>query len=412
MRERRVQKLLLSAPAPDELAAQRRAWRIVKAAYEEREPVRWPRRNARPLIALALCFALVAGVLTSPGRAVLDSLRDVVGREKVVGVKRAQPALFRLPTGGRLLVNTRRGPWVVNSDGSKRLLGQYEQASWSPHGWYIVASRRLELLAIKPGGTVRWSLPRRGTITAVRWAPGDGYRVAYLSDENVRVVGGNGSGDRLLLPARAPASFTAIAWRPRAQHVLAVADRVGRVSLYAVDSNRLLWRSGRTLSRSDAASGSASDETPFKLDWSADGRRVLVVSQKSVRILAGNGRTVGRLRVPTDAVDAEFASRSRRFALIRFDGRRSQVSLFDADRPARAGRQLFDVPGRIADVTWSPDDHWLLLGWQSANQWVFIPLAGGKVRAVSNVSLQFHSRRKPAAFPDVAQHGWCCATSP
>ena len=50
------------------------------------------------------------------------------------GSRRAQPALFSLPAPGRLLVTADSGAWVVEQDGSKRLLGAYREASWSPFG--------------------------------------------------------------------------------------------------------------------------------------------------------------------------------------------------------------------------------------------------------------------------------------
>ena len=104
--------------------------------------------------AVALAVVVVAGLLSPPGRAVLDEIREVVG------VEEAQPALFSLPAPGRLLVTADSGAWVVDEDGSKRLLGDYREASWSPFGRFVVATRANELVALEPDGTVRWSLAR------------------------------------------------------------------------------------------------------------------------------------------------------------------------------------------------------------------------------------------------------------
>ncbi|MEX2613361.1 MAG: hypothetical protein WD380_07275, partial [Gaiellaceae bacterium] len=83
---------------PGEHAARERAWAVVRTAFVERQPVsrpsRWPRVAA---VAIALT-ALLAAALSPPGRAVVDEIREVVG------VKRAQPALFSLPAPGQLLV--------------------------------------------------------------------------------------------------------------------------------------------------------------------------------------------------------------------------------------------------------------------------------------------------------------------
>jgi len=83
---------LRSLRVPDEDGATERAWGVVRAAFQEREPVSWPRRHTRPLLAAAAGLAVVAAAVTPPGRAVVGSLRDAIGREKVVGVRRAEPA--------------------------------------------------------------------------------------------------------------------------------------------------------------------------------------------------------------------------------------------------------------------------------------------------------------------------------
>ena len=64
---------------------------------------------------------------------------------------------------------------------------------------------------------------------------------------------------------------------------------------------------------------------------------------------------------------------------------------------------MFQGTGRIDGVNWSPDGRWLVLAWQTADQWVFAHTTGGsKIRAVASISSQFHSR----TFPRLA--GWCC----
>ena len=90
-----------------------------RAARRSREREPQPRRRSwKPVAALALALVVVAGLLSPPGRAVLDEIREVVG------VEESAPALFSLPAPGRLLVTADSGAWVVDADGSKRLLGQ------------------------------------------------------------------------------------------------------------------------------------------------------------------------------------------------------------------------------------------------------------------------------------------------
>ena len=390
----RLREQLRRAPVAGEPEARRRSWAVVRAAFEEREPVSWPVRHARPLLAMAAVLAVLAAAFSPPGQALVGSLRDAIGRERVVGVKGSKPALFRLPTSGRLLVNSTGGPWIVQSDGSKRRLGPYEDASWSPRGLFVVATRRHELYALDPKGGVRWSLARPGTVSQARWSPGSGYRIAYLSDDDLRVVAGDGTGDRLLRPG----TFTALAWRPRAAHVLAAAERGGRIGVYAVDGGRRLSRSGR-------------GPAPIQLDWSADGRRLVALARRSLRVLDPGGKLIHRLRFASEATSVAFAPRGRRLALVRElpARRRSQVVVLDADRPSSRPRRLFTGAGRLSDVAWSPNGRWLVVGWTSADQLLFIDVRRPRrIVAVSDISRQFKARGGRArAFPRIGD--WCCA---
>jgi hypothetical protein len=178
--------------APHEQEAGERAWAVVRAAYESREPVAWPRRHARPLVAGALVAAAVAAVLSPPGRSVVHALR------KAVGVEHAQTELFSLPAAGRLLVSGHGGTWIVNADGSRRRLGAYRDAAWSPHGLFIVAVRRNELVALDPKGNVRWTLSRRSPRFPAWTGTFTDTRIAYIAGGRLHVVGGDGKGDRTI----------------------------------------------------------------------------------------------------------------------------------------------------------------------------------------------------------------------
>jgi hypothetical protein len=77
-----------------------------------------------------------------------------------------------------------------------------------------------------------------------------------------------------------------------------------------------------------------------------------------------------------------------------------------AKQPTRR-RVLLSDPGVFTSLAFSPDGQWLLAAWRDADQWLFIPLAGGKVKAVGHISQQFApGSMGPAAFPRV--DGWCC----
>ena len=255
-----MRELLRDRPAPDEAAAQERGWRIVGKAFAEREPAGHPRRPRPLVVALTTALALLVAGLTPPGQAVADWLRDAVkpGRED------ARDALVSLPARGRLIVTSQRGPWIVERDGSKRLLGAFDDASWSPRGLFVVVTRGHEVIALEPGGRPRWSLARPGRVRAARWSP-DGFRIAYHAGDDLRVVAGDGTGDRPLVRGVAAAPS---AWWPGPAHRLAYAEPGGRVAMVDGDSARVLWRSGRA-------------DDVIRLAWSSDGTRLLAVSPRA-----------------------------------------------------------------------------------------------------------------------------------
>jgi dipeptidyl aminopeptidase/acylaminoacyl peptidase len=374
--DRRLRELLVTAPSPDDLHARRRSWAVVRAAFEAREPVR-RRPNLRPALALAVLAALVAAAVSSPGEAVIERVREAIG------IERAQPALFSLPAPGRVLVSSTRGVWIVQQDGSKRLLGRYREASWSPSGLFVVAARHNELAALDPKGDLRWSLPRPA-VSLPRWAGlrGD-TRVAYLSRDRLHVVPGDGTGDRAVPGV---AGRVAPAWRRGTRHVLAYVDGRGRVVVYDADSRAVQFRVPQP---GDVEA----------LEWSRDGR-LLIASGDGLDVYGGEAQRLGRWRLP-GIVSAHFSPDGRRIAVLR----RSDVLVLDSRRPRRAApRRVFAGAGAFSGLSWSPDGRWLLIGWQTADQWVFVRVAGPRrIEAVSNVSAQFRSR----GFPTIA--GWCCA---
>ena len=390
MNEQRLRDELRNAPIDD--GARARALGVVRAAYVELEPGR-PRRGWAPLPAVvaSVLAAVVIGLsFTEPGDAVARWVRDVLG----VGREGARPALVRVPGGGRLLVTAERGPgaWVVSADGSRRRLGDYAGASWSPHGRFVVAWRGGELYAVEPGGRVRWSLARRGRIAAARWAPVDGFRIAYLSGRTLRVVNGDGTGDRRY----AAAAAVAPSWRPDGRHVLAFVDRRDHVRVAAVDSRRELWRS--------RAVGGA-----VELAWSPDGRRLLAVTARGWWVFGADGLVLARgpARRGLSLDDVAWSPRGDRIAIVRRASDASDVLLVDPAGRAR-DRVLFSGPGRFGRLAFSPDGRRLLVPWPEADQWLFLSVArGGHVGAVANIARQFARGPRPGPFPDAVE--WCCA---
>jgi dipeptidyl aminopeptidase/acylaminoacyl peptidase len=307
---------------------------------------------------------------------------------EVIGVKDAQEALFALPDGGRLLVVSDEGAWVVRSDGSRRLLGPYREASWSPTGKYVVGTGRNLLVALEPDGGTRWKLARRN-VRLPRWGGTEvDTRIAYLSGRQLRVIAGDGTGDRRLVRR---VDSVAPAWRPGSAHVLAFVGVGGRLVVAEADSGRRLW--SRRLG------------TIEKLEWSSDGRRLLVQARRFLRVFSPGGQLrydlLGRGAAPI--ADASFGPEGRSVAFVQRAAGRSDLWVIARLRPdASAARRVFVGKGVFTDVSWSPDGKWVLIGWEDANQWVFLPNARVRnVQAVNSVSEQFGR-----GFPSPV--GWCC----
>ena len=382
-----LRERLRDAELPDEHGAEERGWRVVRAAFDER-PAR--RRRARPRLAFAAA-ALGVAALAIPATGAGDWLRDLVrpGRDD------ARPSLSSLPGGGRLLVTSQEGTWVVQADGSKRLLGAYDEASWSPRGLFVVATQGRQLVAVEPGGRVRWTVSRPDPARHPRWSP-SGFRIAYLTGRapSLRMVAGDGTGDR---PLSSGVADVAPAWKPGASHVLAYAEANGRITTVAPDERRVAWRS-------------APAQVPHALVWSPDGKRLLAVSGRSIRVFDDRGRLLRTITSGGAAGATAFASRGHSFALVQSGASaQSEVVLHEAERRAGPPRRMFVGAGDLGDLAWSPDGRWLLIGWPSADQWLFV--RSGKARQIVAVS-QIGSQFNPGATasretPRVA--GWCCA---
>jgi hypothetical protein len=377
--------------------ARERSWRVVQAAYAGYEPPRRPRR--RTARALAAAVAVTGVAAAGVAAAATDSdvgrwVRGVLG----AGEPGARPVLARVPGGGRLLVTAGDSAWVVAGDGAKRRLGRYAGASWSPRGRFVVAWRGHQLAALDPRGRTRWSLARSDRITLARWGPADGFRIAYLTDSALRIVNGDGTGDRRHGPARGD---VAPAWRPDAAHVLAYVDRRGRVDVVAVDARRRLWRSAPLAGA-------------VELAWSPDGRRLAVVARRRVLLFDRGGARLAVRAAPTGSIlaGAGWSPRSGTLAVVRHrpaSGRSDLLLL--RPRGGLRERTLFRGPGRFGAPAWSPDGRSLLLPWREADQWLFLRPAGdGRPRAVAAIAGQFRSGTARPGFPRAVE--WCCAAPP
>jgi hypothetical protein len=405
MNEGRLRTLLREEPIPGAVEAERRGLDLVARAYAERQPVRQPVRLRRLTVALAAAALLAALILSPAGAAVRDWVDDVF----TAGVRQAEPALTEIPGGGKLLIQSQRGPWVVRADGSRRLLGDYREATWSPHGLFVAVAAGRTLTAIEPDGTPRWSISASDRIDDPRWSP-SGFRVAYRTGGTLRVVRADGTKDALVGSASAAVPP---AWFPPGLHLLAYVDGRRRVVVAETDTNRHM----------DAVGASPG---VVGLGWSADGHELAEFSRRDIWIrdvrmskLTSSLRldTARRIPLPAAAVvrAAAFSPRGRTIAVLldRSLGPgppRSEALLVDpAGGPTR---RLFGVSGHLTELAWSPDGRRLLLAWPAADQWLFVPTEGGaRLRAIGEIAAVFapgNARR--AAYPRV--EGWCCPSAP
>jgi hypothetical protein len=363
-----------------------RAWEVVKRAFDERTPA--PRRHASTRLLLAgfatAVSVVVVAALSPPGRAVFHSVREAVG------IEHAQPALFSLPAPGRLLVvsSDNGGVWLVKSNGFLRKLGPYSDAEWSPHGLYVIATERNELVAFDLDGGVRWKLARHDP-AAPRWeGTMTDTRIAYLAASGLRVVAGDGTGDHLL---DAYAGEVAPAWDPARLHTLAYYS--GGAIVLRRAGGSLVWRAPIKV-------------LPAALEWSSDGQYLAVRSTKQIVVIDQRGRvhrTISMLGA--ELRQATFKPGTHEVAVVVRAAGRSEVRIVDVDHPGHA-RLLFAGPGTFGDVEWSPAGDWLLVNWPDANQWVFIK--GKQVRAVGNIREQFARADGLRPFLELSGR-WCCS---
>jgi len=369
---------LTTLRAPHEAAAEERAWPAVREAFAARERVPVRRHWRTPVVAAA-AVALVAAAATPPGQAVAGFVRDRIVRDARRGTA-PEPLATRTP--GRLLLTTPAGVWILRGDGSGRLLGGYGAATWSPNGLFVAVARGDTLAAVEPDtGTVRWRLETPGPVSDVRWAPRDGFRIAYRTGVQLRVVNGDGTGDRLL--ARTSGAV-APEWRP-ASHVLAFADGAGRIGIVDVDRGSPRYRPappGLT------ALAYAPDGTLL-----ATGARGVVTVPRS-----GPGRTV--LAGPVRVVATSPAAPHELVAL------RPGGAVHRVRADGTGDRVVATVPGATA-LAWAPDARTILVAEAGRDRWHLLDAASGRDRVLEHIA----GRLDPdglgaAAFP--AAVGWCC----
>jgi hypothetical protein len=346
-RKLELERQLRRLPLAGEDEAEERGWELVRAAHGERTPVHPGRRTRRVAIGLGAGAVALAIGLSPAGAKMGDLVSEVVG----IGEEEARPALRSLPAAGELLVESAEGIWIVQEDGSRRLLGGFEQAAWSPRGLYVVVAEDRELTAVDPLGEVRWSLSAPGPVADPRWGGIGDTRIAYRSGKELRVVAGDGSGDHLIA---ADVAAVAPAWRPPGDSKLEAVEALHVVSYVTADK------------------GIRSVDTE-------SGERVEVTEADLERLSTPAAGGPGNRALSPDGIT---------LATLQRVGRRDELVVQDDGKAKQ--RVLFSASGPLTGPTWSPDGRWLLVGWPAADQWLFISTERrNRVVAFDQISEQF-----------------------
>ena len=392
-RERELVEALRKSELEGEAQARQRTLETVRAAYAEREPRR--RRHHWVAASIAAASIAVAGVigLTPAGAEFREWVQDTVDPQST----HPKPVLTALPGGGSLLAQSQDGASVVPDDGPRRFLGDFSAASWSPHGLNVGVADGHTIAAVNPLGELQWSWSAAAGVRYPAWSQDLGYRVAYLSGDELRVIAGDGSGDRAI----GGASPVAPVWRGQTDRVLAYADARGAIRVIDVDRVQTLEKLG-------------APERLRGLAWSGDGERLLAFSPRNLQVSDADGGTLTGWRAPpdTELTAAGFLGDGERVVLLQTktanDGTTSStVSVFTPGPGATSPQVVFRTPGLLKGLALSPDGKWLVVGWRSADQWLFLePKAGGEVRAFENISAQVAAGDPKPPFPRPT--GWCC----
>ena len=407
-REDALRRDLRANRPDDEEGALERALSIAAAEHADERA----RRNGagvtrRLLPALVGSVVALALVLSPAGAQVRDWVGDAVSGDGEDGVRRA---LTHVPSGGSLLVSSGPQLFTVTEDGSTGLLGDYDDAAWSPNGTYVAASRGDQLLALEPDGDLRWRVYPSGPVEDQTWAPGC-CRVAYRSDGGIWVVDGDGTDNHELT---GDAAAVAPAWMPVPFDIETQSSE--NVLAYIASDGRLVTIDADTSARSLAVS--AVDD-PIAVDW-LDRRRILVAGRDSLAIVDAEGGSVTPLDVP-------FRGRIQSVAL---DATSSSVAILtEAGGPASGSRirstlllvqlnpggavahtrSIFSGLGRYDGPVFAPDGSRIELGWREADQWRFIsPENGVEPIAVGGITLQF-APGPGGGQPVPRVEDWCCS---
>ena len=233
---------------------------------------------------------------------------------------------------------------------------------------------------------------------AIDWSSDEGFRVAYLAGDELRVVTGDGVTDR----AVGPAANVKPAWQPESDpeaaiHRVTYVDRLNRIANVDTDSGRVVWRTN------------VYSKPVRSLEWSADGERLLIVAGDFATVQSSGGGPILKGPIATGVDHATISPDGSAVAVVSSGPKGTELKLFGDTEPVRrlysSGRG--NPSAEFEPPVFSPDGEWILMPWLDADQWLFVNTEDERVTAVADIARQFDADGKgEAGFPDVA--GWCC----
>jgi hypothetical protein len=191
--EQRLEAVFQGLPKPTrEASARARA-----GALAVLTPERTRSRAELAIAVAAVAFALGAGAAALAATGNLHvKLGSPAERERPI------PARLSVPRGTHGIAVVAGGRlWLATKSGLRIEGLPVSAAELSPRALYAVVGIGSSLVALAPGGRRAWVHPTSGRVLGAAWSP-DGLKIAYLvahpGGDELRMIEGDGSPDRLL----------------------------------------------------------------------------------------------------------------------------------------------------------------------------------------------------------------------
>lgn len=169
-------------------------------------PAPAPRRSRRLRAVVAATGAAVVVLGVAAGALATAGALHVTIGEPREHRRQPRPAevspQLRVPAGAAAIAAVLDGRlWLATSSGLRIQGLPVSAATLSPHALYVAAGIGNALVAMAPSGSRAWSVPTRGRVVAIAWAP-DALRIGYVvrtrGTFELRTIEGSGRNDRLL----------------------------------------------------------------------------------------------------------------------------------------------------------------------------------------------------------------------